>query len=1495
MALPDRAQNILQSLVIETSLQTGHIVFVVHSLGGLVIKQVLRLAESRAAHDAPVRSLLSRVRRIAFIGTPHAGSDLASFGNFFRLITRPRETQSGLSRNDPYLRDLNNWFRGYSDVSKLEVIVLHEAQKMTIVGIPLTKMSLVKWLVVKPDSADPGLSPATRVISVDEDHGSIVSPAERTNFVYRTIREFVSRPTTTEHPQVRIEESLSSIARHVGGQSDALIKLQSEQFSSAGAITKSIDLLREQSSEVFSSLQSSIQPLPNEVVSDELGRRLGVLRKSRFLPDFDDAKECDRLFQDTLTGELSSASPQAKRVAFAWCARIIAIRDADYARRMLREADAIGEGPENTISDAILIALEPGRKPEAWAKLAALDLPAARTVSLFVASIGDDTTTALTWFERAGLSISDLDSDGKLIFLSWRVSLGQWDKAFDELNALNDEDVQNSPMILATAALVRLAQAVHPDLRSAVAAHIPFDSRDFPLAADEEALKQRRMAAQLYRAASNAVGILGHTRFSNVTADYALWLELRDAETEASALSELRRSMNDRRSSLRRLTMALDYNLKLDLAAVEQEIERETALTGGTSLDAALARLALSHTKPTAAEAASYIERHRQQLAAHLDGDAVSVLQAEMLVQSGDADAARAKIASLDDPEKRSADIQRLERLIAELGGADVIQLREDRYKSTQKIADLAILVSALKDRKSWSKLSHYSKKLFDETKDLPHAEFYVNALYELGQDADIIFFLEQNAALSKQSDTVLTFSAWAHYRQGSLTIAMEILTGLMQRRDVINDRILFVNLVIASGDWSALGPFVESEWTSRAARTAKELLRAGVLAQRIGLVARSRELIAAAAECAEADAEVLVGCYSAATAAGWESDAATHEWFEKAVASSGTDGPVRSVNLRELLSMQPSWNERRNKTSEDLVEAKIPMFVAGTIMNQSLLQMYLTVALSNLAQQDPRRRFIVPAFSGARTINPVTAESIALDPTTIMTLAFLGILQKVIDRFKCVYIAHTTLGWLFQESQRIQYHQPSRVRDALEIKRLLDNGLLRRFQSALEPPSELEAEVGEELAGLLVAARAAGSAGASSQLVVRPYPIPKVGTFMDVPANVSDFEGHLVGCRDVVSALRSRGQITGAEEAKALRYLGVHERSWPNKPDISGNATLYLDNVSVSYLQHLNLLGKLRPAGFDVFIPQSEINEGDALVRHEAVSEEAKNLIELIRLSLFEGLSCGKVRLAPLNIESDDGNDEEKIESHPSALLFSAAEQVDAFAFDDRFVNKFAQVKTESGVKSVLTTIDLMEGLVSSGLLSQEDHSELRTKLRRAGLLMLPHSEAELRRLVSSAHIDGGIMVETAELRSIRESILRIRMTDVLQLPEEHVWFRGLHETVFAALKSFWTSELSVADASARSDWLLTLTDYRGWVHRLPGSLDDPLALYRSQTLALMTLPEASEEVRDAYWSWLTEKVIEPMRNSDPMLYKYLLNYIEAVITERANAPLSELDGHDE
>ncbi|CZR60232.1 uncharacterized protein PAC_10128 [Phialocephala subalpina] len=62
------------------------LIFVCHSLGGIVVKFALKLAQDSTGADASFQAIRTSTRGVIFFATPHSGSDLADWGELLRRI-----------------------------------------------------------------------------------------------------------------------------------------------------------------------------------------------------------------------------------------------------------------------------------------------------------------------------------------------------------------------------------------------------------------------------------------------------------------------------------------------------------------------------------------------------------------------------------------------------------------------------------------------------------------------------------------------------------------------------------------------------------------------------------------------------------------------------------------------------------------------------------------------------------------------------------------------------------------------------------------------------------------------------------------------------------------------------------------------------------------------------------------------------------------------------------------------------------------------------------------------------------------------------------------------------------------------------------------------------------------------------------------------------------------------------------------------------------------
>ena len=190
MPLQDRAVNVLEVLLSEPGLKSGPIAFICHSLGGLIVKQILLDLQQQKDRRKEAKDLLGRVTQFVLAATPHTGSRRATLLDRLRFFAWPSTIARTLVANDPALRSINVAYRGFADESRdvLQHRVFYETQ-----GTPA-------GVIVDEASTDPGL-PGDPPVPVDADHISIVKPLHRFSVLYARTRDFIAKSNPVPETQ----------------------------------------------------------------------------------------------------------------------------------------------------------------------------------------------------------------------------------------------------------------------------------------------------------------------------------------------------------------------------------------------------------------------------------------------------------------------------------------------------------------------------------------------------------------------------------------------------------------------------------------------------------------------------------------------------------------------------------------------------------------------------------------------------------------------------------------------------------------------------------------------------------------------------------------------------------------------------------------------------------------------------------------------------------------------------------------------------------------------------------------------------------------------------------------------------------------------------------------------------------------------------------------------------------------------------------------------
>jgi len=212
--ITDFAKQLLYPLRFHTQARQSNlgkvpIIFVVHSMGGLVAKQSYILGRN----DPQYMDVIDNLCSIVFLATPHRGSDFSSILNRILSISvfghHPRPYVDELNRNSTSLETINEQFRNI--LRDLVVVSFFETQA--------TAIGTAKVLVVEKDSATLGYGGEISM-SLDANHHNIVKYETREDPSYEIVRDMLL--SLAEKFRRRKSISTSSSSSHV---SDELLQV----------------------------------------------------------------------------------------------------------------------------------------------------------------------------------------------------------------------------------------------------------------------------------------------------------------------------------------------------------------------------------------------------------------------------------------------------------------------------------------------------------------------------------------------------------------------------------------------------------------------------------------------------------------------------------------------------------------------------------------------------------------------------------------------------------------------------------------------------------------------------------------------------------------------------------------------------------------------------------------------------------------------------------------------------------------------------------------------------------------------------------------------------------------------------------------------------------------------------------------------------------------------------------------------------------------------
>jgi len=185
-SLDERSEDLLHQLL-EAGVGRRPVIFVGHSMGGLIIKKMLTAASE--SDSQVLKMFAQKTKGVVFYSTPHFGSHIAKMNSVFKYFFFPSIEVQELEIDNPFLLELNNSFKSFVEKFRTKVVSFGEAIPCRQFGLDLTFVPL--------ESSNPGVG---EFLTVPFNHMDICKPVSKKSVLFRKLHNMIWDVLDVETP-----------------------------------------------------------------------------------------------------------------------------------------------------------------------------------------------------------------------------------------------------------------------------------------------------------------------------------------------------------------------------------------------------------------------------------------------------------------------------------------------------------------------------------------------------------------------------------------------------------------------------------------------------------------------------------------------------------------------------------------------------------------------------------------------------------------------------------------------------------------------------------------------------------------------------------------------------------------------------------------------------------------------------------------------------------------------------------------------------------------------------------------------------------------------------------------------------------------------------------------------------------------------------------------------------------------------------------------------
>ena len=1227
----------------------------------------------------------------------------------------------------------------------------------------------------------------------------------------------------------------------------------------------------------LSDLEESVTrrfPIIQEFVTTHAKQELSKILSLRTFDEETSKQEIMVLHERISEGDLVPVDDQVKNDIRYWTARFCATdsKTVPLAKQLTEELRSSDPNVDLSVVDA-LIAERDGDVDRALRLLRDADSADNRSAWFNLLKRVKSTEAAMKWFDEQA-ERHDVYFFTAAGWSNWAIcacELEMWKEASEHLHILEDHWEESSKLPLLEG-IINAAMLIPPDFRQGVLNSVPLYLGIGP-SQGVEAEKRHARATTCFNFTEQSIRDFGEPALIRFVDEWILWLRMMNPRPKdvGELRNEITLRMRQGPQAVKTMPFAYAFEVEFDSEPLERYLKERKNL-GGLDNHEVLAECLVSERSMTPRELISYLEQNESRLTQVIAPQLLAAMHVNAVVEDGQSpEKAREIVEKYGGLDKDQSD--RLAILIEAGQGKDPRPQLEERYQQTGSIVDLRNLIVHLKSAGDREALRPLLRTQFSRERNAENALDFVICLSDPANfdHESIIEFLADNDDIVALNDDLQTARAVALFHAGRLEEARKTNDALLKGGTNPESLRLELRIAVASGDWERIGGILDRAWDQRNTYEAETLMAFANLAGQQGqMQERALQLARLAINKAPDNPQILAAAYWQYFKLGRDEEADPAWLLHAAELSSAEEGPIWRLDLRDVaIDWLPRRRDHLQEVERKWIDGEIPMSLAAGRFNVSLARLLLHVPEQSAKEADGRRRTVLPIVAGARkAIDVQETWTIGLDITSVLVLSYLDVLKETIDAFHHVKLAPDIMEHLFQEQDEVRFHQPSRIAAAKQVLELERAGHLEVSDGAVMAPQDIVEEVGDELAQLLQLARDDGGR------VICVLPIYKPGSLMLHNADTREFEDLIISIMDFCKLLGERGRIGEAEYRRVKSFL--HSQDQLEKNSLSPSTLdvpIYMDGLALRYLLDSGELQSIVTACSVVRVHSEVLEEMRALTEADDTGQGLVDSIEAIRDILRSSIEEHKASFLPRTTDQHRKLSHAGLRFEATASLLESSKAYDALCIDDRFINNHANLSdtTERSIP-IICVVDVLRYLVAIGHLSNSDYQRARHTLRLSGFSFVSLEPDELVHWLREANCIDGELIESKELRILRQSAAR---SDSLELYNWHEAFSLTSSSRAAcskAISDLWENEdIASVNAVAMSHWI-----WRSLMATaIPGRRILAQESYRNlirETLSLrigsllLPMPSRSQERNDYYEDWIEQSVLQPLwpANSD-------------------------------